>query len=469
MSQSNKNMTLHMVTFIGSLGLMALAACSSDKVDEADSTQDGNIIKVGALMAEFLHSREDMGSTQVVEIGDFCMSFPVVNSGEYRNAIVRFNVPEFEPSIGVVTIPPDSELKWSNVLNVSQPTFYLDNIPLEKSSGSNPSSVVFDDQYNPFVAGLFDFEKGNNDLLWGSKAEPRNSKTINFDLHHNMARLKVRITVDKTNEAEMGDLDLSEGAIVSITSLVNSPVSYNRLDGSLALSDLRESLTLVTPEDPELSWDTIITDPENDNITVYTTKDFVLPPQGLPEDITRPELVITLKNGNTYSGILPYAMEVLDSEHPDPYPMTLYFLKEHILTISTVITEEPPQLEFMPVQVVDWVYKGLFSFDGHQSGIYKANEFYNFIRDYNAGEVSRLDRYGMLTKPENSDTDLWVFQFWNSVVLDYTEIYRKIPQTNIPFIFSFNGFTISVRKNDGTITPVNADSLYKILLGTLSL
>ena len=449
------------------LSLLIGSSCSSDINKGEEPVDASGPILVNASMAGYLYSRSD-GETDEVNTGEYCLSYPMANSDKYNTGLVQFNVPGIASSIGVVTVPPASELKWSNVLNVDHPTFYLDNIPLAQSSSGNPDIVEFSDSYNPFIANPYDPD-GSNDLLWGSKSPAKNSKTIDFDLHHNMARLKVKITVDKTNEAEYGDLDIKDATVV-ITSLLTTPKSYNRLDGNLTLVDSPAPLTLVSPDDEDLSWASYETDVNNPKITVYTTKDFVLPPQGLKEDTSRPELVITLKNGATYSGILPYAMEVVDSEHPDPYPMTLYFLKEHILTISTLITEEPPQLEFMPVQVVNWVYKGTFSFDGHQSGIYNADEFGKLISSYNAGNIARLDRYGALVQLEGSDSSIWIFQFWNSVVLDYNEIHGKlIDNKDLPFTFNFNNFSISVQMANGTLRNVNAEDLIKIIKGTMSL
>lgn len=397
-----------------------------------------------------------------VKAGIYYLSYPQKSNNTYNLANVNFATQGVTPGIGIVTVPPDQALKWDLV--AATPTFYLDNVDPGLSSGNDKMTVVFGNN-NPFIAAPFDSIDGKNDLLWGTREVNTNTKTVNFDLHHNMARVKVLIQVDKTNENNPGDLDLTD-AIVEITSINQVPLSYNRYDGTLALdledANAYQTLTLV---DENLKWQKgwPITDTDNNNISYWLTGDFVVPPQELLGDANRPRLTISLKSGKVYSGILPYAMEIVDSEHSVPYPVTLSFLKEHILTIRTIVTERPPELAFMPVQVIDWVDKGTFSLDGHEAGIYTATEFYNLIRYYTDYNPAQLTRFGKL-----SDGN-WIFNIWFSLTLDYSEIHGKmLLNSSAGFSFKDNGYTITII-NNGEREPytVSAGDLYKIVTGQI--
>ncbi|MCH5223254.1 MAG: fimbrillin family protein [Muribaculaceae bacterium] len=429
-------------------------------------------LRISAQFAEILSSRGYESGP--VTSGKYYLSYPNASAqGAYSLATVDFQFQDVTPGIGIVMTQNNEELSWAEVEG-NQPNFYLDNVPIQNSS-QDPMIVTFDNTYNPFIAGVFD-DEGKNDLLWGSKSVNRNTKTINFDLHHYMARLKVVVTVDETYAAD-DELSL-EGATVYITKLQQTPVAYNRLDGSLELrEDDYTSLYLVKDG---LNWGVIETEVEGNEpdggdssetseITTYITQDFVLPPQVLQEGEGRPRLYIKLQNGKEFSGVIPYAMYVNDNEYPENYPMTLSFLKEHILTISTRISSEPPELVFMPVLLVEWVDKGTFDLDAHQAGIYIAQEFYNLIKFYNSDADSRdyqLQRYGSYSVIDGNPT--WNFNLWSSIMLDYDIIAGEmVPGNDKPdFNFIFNGYSVFIDYNDGkepkAVTP---QELYKILKG----
>ena len=442
-----------------------MSACNDQQdVIDADNTQS---LKISAQLSQTAISRSYQEDGPV-EGGTFYLTYPDKNNANVL-AYVNFGVEGTNPAIGIVKLPSNNnntELIWDKIGGGTTPTFYLDNVPLEKSDPDNPIIVTFSDEYKPFIAGVFDEEEGTNDLLWSSKAETRGVNNLNFDLHHNMARLKVIVTVDKSNSADETALDLKY-ATVSISNLILEPVSYNRTDGTLSLG---ENLTdtnfkLVSPDGNKWKFEP---EESDDNLLHYITRDFVLPPQNLLEDSNRPRLTITLSNGRTYSGVIPYAMTVIDSTYPEPgYPMTLSFLKEHILTIHTVVTEDPPELSFMPVYVVEWVDKGNFSLDGHQAGIYSASEFYSMIEYYNySDEASRnyqLQRYG--TNSDNS----WNFVLWNTITLEFTQIAgRMVPENGKPeFSFSFSGYGVYIL-NRNESKKVEPDQLIKIVKGSLT-
>lgn len=455
--------------------LVATVACSSEDTPLVSNEGDDTFTVI-AEVARQLHSR-GYQEDRYVRDGIYYLSYLLTDNNTYNVASVNFNKDGTTPGIGIVTVPDNQELKWVNIGGGSTPTFYLDNVnPNLAGAGSSLTKIIFDkDKPNPYKAAIFDKDEGTNDLLWGEKMEARYAKNVNFDLHHYMSRVRVQVTVDKTNEENAGDLDLN-GAIVEISSLIQTPMSYDRTDGSLQLDINNEeaytTLTLVNEaesaeEDAIIEWATSSQDEENANISVYTTHDFVLPPQGLLEDEKRPRLTIKLASGKVYSGILPHAMLIDDDIHNDPsYPAALYFLKEHILTIRTVITEQPPELAFMPVWVMKWVDKGDFTIEAHQSGIYKPKEFYDLIGYYNNNNDYQLVRYGYF----NDETQQWTFDFFHSVTLDYDKIYNSMkPDGNEKkdFSFNFNNYAIYIQKGpDGTPILTRPQQLYNIVIGT---
>lgn len=452
--------------------LVVAAACSASDDMPIDNPDDGGAVKVVAEVARQLYSRgyQEKGD---VKDGTYYLSYPLASGGSYNVATVNFGVQDANPQIGFVTLPENQELKWTDVGGGSIPKLYLDNVAPSLASGnadqSDPTRIVFDPDSpdkNPYKADVFDDKEGTNDLLWGSVEVARNVKTVNFDLHHNMARIRVEIQVDRTNEAAQGDLDL-DNATVEISSINQVPKAYNRSDGILELNTDLGNYTPLTLVNNDGDWKTI--DKQKD---VYITKDFVLPPQELLGDVNRPRLTIRLKNGNEYSGILPHAMEIVGQNASDPTtPAALSFLKEHILTIRTVITEEPPTLLFMPVWVVEWVDKGRFTTEAHQSGIYTANEFYKLIEYYNAGNEYQLVRYGRLVEDENTGKQIWVFDFFHSVILDYNSIAGKMQPSDNPsdnkkdFSFHFNNFTNFYKNGSEEPVKLTEQSLYNIVTG----
>ena len=459
----NRNTHKVFIRFATAVLLTAAVGCTSESGTVA-GPGDGEPVRVGAEVARQIYTRSYQESGKVM-YGIYSLTYPL-NSGESNVANVNFNVEGSTPGVGMVIVPPDKELKWIDV-GGSTPTFCLDNVKAEygDETESTLTEIVFNDE-NPFVAGIFDLEAEHpaNDLLWGSSMVSHGVKTVNFDLHHYMSRVRVQVTVDRENEKEDGDLDL-EGATVSISSLVHKPYSYNRLNGTMSLGDNPSyaDLDMVTDE---INWAKIEDVDKDDVNDIYTTADFVLPPQGLLENELRPVLTITLKNGNKYSGILPHAMEIVDEAHPSGgYPVALYFLKEYILTIRTVITEEPPTLAFMPVKVVEWVDKGDFTIEAHQAGIYTAEEFRKLVNYYKDNNEYQLVRYGKL----NEETGMWAFDFFHSVILYYNEIHgcmKDRSNKQKDFSFNFNGYSVYILKPGDTEPQATTPwELYDIVNG----
>ena len=445
--------------------ILAMQGCAADDPGSGPDNYFGSGIGVSVRIADHVYTR-GYQETGRVESGEYYLSYPGTDRN-YTLAIVDFDKEkDTAPGLGIVSTLDGAELRW-NLIGGSPVTFYLDNVG--SSLGTGPV-VNFSNGNNPFVAGLFDFENGSNDLLWGEKTVNTGTKSLGFDLHHNMSRVRVQVEVIHT-ENSVGEISL-EDAKVEITSIHARPVSYDRTTGLLDLAEETESVTVVAPTG-EYGWKTVnYDDPDN---VVYTSKDIVLPPQSLAEDDTRSRLVITLANGDVYSGILPHAMLIANGEDTQlNYPVTLSFLKEYVLTIRTVITEEPPELAFMPVWVTEWVDKGEFTLEAHQSGVYTAEEFYSLVGYYEKVNEYQLVRYGYLRTSSGSTEQEWLFNIFSSVVLDFDKIYgTMIPGHKVEgkgeakdFTFSFNNYAVYV-KGPGTdeTVAVDAQQLYEIVTG----
>lgn len=463
---------LYKMTTCFSMAILSVivAGCSSEDA-VADHLGDGGTFTVTAEVARQIYTRVSDENGYVTG-GTYYLAYPKTDNS-YNVASVDFNKnPETTPGIGIVTVPENQPLKWINI-GGSTPTFYLDNVNpgLASGEGSTATEIVFGED-NPYIASLWkeNEDEPSNDLLWGSTEVSNGAKTVNFDLHHRMARVRIQITTDGTYATD-DELNLDE-ATVSISSLVHKPVSYNRLSGKLSLGDSPEHKSLVF-KDKDDDWSSTKKDENNSNIKIYTTQDFVLPPQDLLENEGRPKLTITLKNGTEYSGILPHAMEIEDDnpDHTEPsLPAALSFVGEHILTIRTVITKEPPTLSFMPVWVVDWVDKGEFELEAHQSGIYKVGEFYELIGYYNENKEFQLPRYGRLVENESGE-EKWVFDFFHSTTLEEEKIRGKMKHDNSKkdFSFSFNNYAQYIKRADGTIIKIDDPAeLYRIVTDTSS-
>ena len=451
------------ISFLISIGV---SSCSMDSEIDDIPINSEESLNVGAYLSPTLYSRTYIEEGDVTE-GTYYLSYRLPNSDDYGMYPVNFGVDGSDERIGFVDNgDPNKKFNWDMVGGDNTPYFYLDNV--KPTDNSTPSTVIFTDNYNPFIAGELDRKDGTNDLLWGEKQVTRKTTgTLNFNLHHNMAGIRIQVTVDKENEKVEGDLDLT-GAEVRITSVIQKPISFNRLDGTLTLPDFEDATSFsdLMFVGPETDWKSSDEDKLNPNIMVYTTQDFVLPPQNLKEDADRPKLTIKLKSGKSYSGILPHAMLITDptftGDDEFPYPVALTFLKEHILIIRTKVTEEPPELAFMPVVVVDWVDKGEFTSEGHQAGLYTAEEFYRMINYYKEKNQYQLNRYGTYNEAEKT----WSFDIFNSFTLDYDKINGEMKvEGDNKYSFTSHNYTIYVT-NGTTTQAVTMQQLYNILNGT---
>lgn len=451
---------------IGTAAAVVLLLCScAENVDSPvpePPQGEGLPVIVRAMVSDELLSRAYQASGTVTN-GTYHLTYESKGSSSGNRTYALATVLFEDSATGLTTKegPGNNRLEWSDIVNATS-IFRLDNVPSSPDAASDAEKsdtlVVFSAAQNPFKAGIFDDKEGTNDLLWGSKEVGYNTAQIHFDLHHCMSRVKVVVTANKENSAE-GALDL-DGAKVEITSLALTPESYNRLNGTLDLGVSPEygSLVLV---DENTKWAEIDKKPD-EYLDIRTTPDFVLPPQSLLDDDERPRLVITLEDGDVYSGILPHAMEVVTgfdkNGTPVTYPVALAFLREHILTLRTEITEDPPALSFMPVTVIEWVDKGDFSLEGHQAGVYTSEDFMELVNNYYNYNEEQLERFGLNTG------ERWEFNFWGSAVIgDADDVRGKmaVKEGKKPFMFKFHGYKCIIAGTE--YSQDNQDDFIKLL------
>lgn len=354
-------------------------------------------------------------------------------------------------------------------------SLYLDNVSSSTDIvkyNSTSKLWVFQNN-NPFVMGIMD---DSNDLLWGESMVKTNTKYIDFDLHHVMAGVRVKITIDNS-ENLADDIDLSR-AEVFITHLIQKPYAYNRIDGAVTLKDEPQKddyvnltmVDLIDTDNPKLKWGSVAHDENNDKIEIYTTSNFILPPQS-PDSKEWPQLVVRFPNPKPeeadtkpiieYFGYLPHAMET-DYPGGTNYGMNLAFLREHILEIRTKISQNPPQLVFMPVKVYKWINWGPYTLTGNQEGIYDLSDLQFIMEYYNNYSEKMLKRYGEL------QNGTWSFNLWRNLTAKYSELANKMPLTDGKQNYSFNlhnKYKVTVLDDDGSMmyTLTTGEDLAKLL------
>lgn len=433
---------------------------------------------------------------------------------------------------GTATVP--KTLKWSTTNTstslddgiIVYPSsrlspLYLDNFNYRPvlTSTNNPADTIVDlANYNdaiagitsnPFRPGILDDINGTNDLLWGETRATNTNDLIKFDLYHRMTRFILNVVVDNTEEdpstqTETLKIDLTN-AKVKITRLLLEPKTYRRNYGLLSFQNKNNNATLnyedyylvfgeeteddnnVPEEQKKHTWKVIPEDVGAPDAT-YTTEDFVFVPQEIrqgQELRAGIEILVPYEDVNggvnpgyesheggyiAFRGNLPLTMK-LKQEGSDDITRTLNFEPGQILTITTRMRPGEMELDFAPVTVEPWVWKGTYAPEAKQTGIFYARDFYAMIDYYNKGNTFWLKKYGFL--PKNSEQ--WTIQFNNgNVALEILEIVGMMKPgvkvndtyTTPEFMFDFRGRNQSYVMPDGTVIEMGtggSPTLYAIV------
>lgn len=351
-------------------------------------------------------------------------------------------------------------------------TIFMDNSPLAFGNYPDTIPTITATYKTMYSAGIYDPDV--NDPLWGTATVEKDATLVEIDLQHILSRIKVNITVDRSMDQAL-DLDLSD-AILKIDNVILEPTKYNRVKGEFVLPDNKYSEFLLVDhprdaetlesEENELEWGTIdITNPQK---TIYKSKDFVVPPQVLKDDDSRPRLILLIPSEEVKKGIpglnipdsqeyvefsnyLPRSLTVLDTEgHTTGVSMMLNFLRGYILTLNTTLVPGDMELKFMPVTVEPWVEKGGSVDQASQASVASYDDLKDLIKNYNEGNKFRLSKYGFYTGTEKDGH--WVFQFRNSYIeMDQKEIQGSmIPGDDKPdYEFEFGNRSETLKLLDG--------------------
>ena len=462
--------------------LLAAGSCTTGEISGSDDDQP---VIVTAYATESALTRtvtyQDYGD---VTSGTYYLAYPRNGLGP-NFAEVEFGADGYGKAIAM---PNRGQLTWKQIGNGnSDRSLGLTNVSPEKHNNydkDNPyvNPIVFKDDETQFVAGRYIpyGELNTNDILLASKSQYRNGTTqdhtsnyVHFELHHCMARVRV-IVETHPDKGSFDPLDgLLEKAMVDITNVVLKPYSFIPFigdktnfsdvvsiseDGTLNNCRFDNINLLNTLYDADSEWAETgnLNQEEYPDGKYFTTYDILLPPQMLREN-DRPRLVITVPdetkpNGvKTYSGVLPHVM-FDDKDNQFQFE----FLAEHLLTIRTMISNDLPELIFMPAKVVEWVDKGSFSLDAQQAGIYTENDFMRLIECYNGENPKKLLQFG------TCKNDKWVFDIFSNLSLS-GDIAEQMKVENGKQDYSFNFNTWYTVKVDGS--QVTETKLKSILSG----
>lgn len=431
--------------FISALSLFSSCAEESGLSGGEGRPSDGTVrIKAAISPGNDTRAYQDQGD--IIE-GTFYLTYPnYADNKTYSVSTVSFN-----NGYGVPVTDKNLELKWQDIGTLTYDddltVFWLDNVP-KPLDDPNATEIVFTDAYNPFVASVFDNVLGTNDLLWGYQ-NPKidGTQDIEIGIHHYMSRVSVIVTVDNSNE-NAEKINFREGT-VTLTNVIHKAESYNRTNGTLYLGPepRYENLVLCTGGD---DWGDIWDDEEETDITYFQTKNFVLPPQTLKSDETRPRLILNVpqSDGSTksYSGVLPRIMTVNGT------PATLAFNAENNLTLKVKLSQNLEYIEAIYAFVQDWVDKGTHTVIASQAGVYSSEQLMSLVEAYNKYDIDELIHYGYMN---NSD---WIFGIFADLTLNEEDITGIMPiQEGHDFSFDLSMRTLTVTMSDGSVVSYTAD------------
>lgn len=472
--------------------ITGLGSCSTE-IDSPEQmlSENEDAVLINAGTSGMLSTRGEYETDEDgnVSAGLFYLTYPTTDSKaeklQFNRLYVDFDKAKFYPKYNrryAYTEGKETGSELTNAMIGSFPnTLFLDNVDPYSDNAENDTLVIFPVENNPYTAGLMTIDK---DILWGSEQKQTQNR-YDFDLHHRMAGMRVKITVAASeNDNLIDQYDLSK-AEVYLTNVVLEPYSFNRVNGNVNLA----KNPVYSPRFPmvnnlnddgseeETGWKSTTTEypdsEENPGDPVYITYDFILPPQA-PSEEHWPELVVRFPNPTPeeadekpykeFYGKIPKGM-FTNYEGKTNYGLDLSFLPEHILEIRTRISQNPPQLIFMPVKVYNWVKWETYTVIGHQEGIYETNQLYDIIRFYQSNNAKMLERYGEIKTLSNAE--VWVFDIFSNLTVELNQIRGAMQRTDRPngVVFRLNGHKIRITDDeDKVIYTITEDSEFNALI-----
>ena len=518
----NSNDILRMV-FLAVLSMGMFGACNEEELTIKDNNaddEDAIRVKAGIFATENA-TRTYYGSDEVETVSDgiFYMTYPrneankSYTSCQYDMATVTFGHPE-DPTTGYVSYEKNGkvkDLKWLSVSaeGRSQVYLFLHNINPEWFTYVYPTSNTYSNQkysFNnnaPYLASPLDKENGTNDLISSGYSSLTStgyvygsaSNNIIFPLFHRMALFKLNIEVYDAGDGHIVDL---RNARVTLTNLYTKLASFNLYypynfskdnSSNYGQYTTREDIVLVgdVDDNTHYGWETIKENPEYTNSQgekvrqdIYSVQDFVIPPQTIVSGY-KPQVIVKVPKEDVtgsdsdkgsfieYKGTIPDYMYAADASGniTSQNPIATSFTSGYALHVTATINSPETEMSFAPVTVEQWVSKGGFIIRTNQSGIYDESDFMALMDAYNTDNTYAMEQYGF------KSGDTYVFQFWNSITLDYDKISKKIVyNSNFPFVFLLNDYTVTIQNGDNEPEDLTGNKgqnrLYEIVTGDKS-
>lgn len=422
--------------------LIILTGCENKLDSNEESMSKYNPIFLGANLNGMAYSRayQEEGS---VEEGTFTITYFNFDR-EYETGTVTF-----VNGVGFGKKPTDgshNDLGWddvsSDVVNGDTYTFYMDNL----LDGGNSQSVEIDPLTTPFKAAVFDKEEGSNDLLWGKLTDVKRSNSpLIFDLYHVMARFSLRVYVDNSY---IGSKIYPETS--SISNVFQSPVSFDRITGTLGLQEMPDENDFKLVDNPDI-WKRvekeIIEDGVKSTEIYFESPDYVIPPQQFLQN-QRPRLTVTVNDGNgkhtNFSGLLPLSMVITD-ENGNISPWQMEFLRGYKLIMNVRVSNNPIYMQFMPITILPWYDKGTYTIRGSQAAVQDEDGLKKLIDTYNAGTENEFYKWGYKSDGK------WIFNIFQNISISATDFKGRMKEKeNLPYGFNLHSAVVDVALSESS-------------------
>ena len=372
----------------------------------------------------------------------YCCRFGDTREGNTRKGYI------YPVTAGVPSTVP---MKWSDAdVSVNSFGFILDNIGYMEKYAYDEDRNFFgrewseEEKTDTYGAQKEQYDANGtplhtNDIIWGegTAVYANNGKDVSYvELTHRMSRINVAF-VNLTDEQQ-------KDMTVSILNLVLKAESFNRFDGTVAISDNpdREKPLMLLEENEKLTPLTDAT--EQGTYMEYVTPNYILPPQPLT-DGKWPELIVTYTdetgNRREVRGLIPH--DILNEDGNSWEGLDRLNAGTH-LTVVAEIKDNTPDIVFT-AKVRKWVELGPVTVTASQCtpGIHNHEELEDCIRLYNSlpqflttqswnyasreqrlAEIDKLLRYGVCKfKGEYSSELEWTFN------IDYQITEEDLPKT----------------------------------------
>lgn len=496
---------------------VALPSCIADEdlVLEEGSPEDPVLIGANVLPSEKTRGYIEEGQ---INSGEWYMVYKRT-ANYYNHALVSFGNIE-GPTTGYPFFTESGvpkELKWKYVYGQggSLQPFYLTNLSPDRYTTQSSDYLThfrFNTGTNPFVASPLDKAGGENDILIGGVNARASDKKFEVPLYHALSLLKVNVEVYGSSDRYFVDLSEAEVTITDLCRTVESvQLDYRttfRYNESKTTTDSEKGGTYSNPGPVTLvdraegnqggpGWNgdgpkDVPIDDRGNVKKVYTTQEFVMPPQSIPPSPLpstatteytgkHPVLKIRVKKSTvtgqedmegyvTYSGVIPDIMFTLDEDgNMLPTPERIALKSGAQLNITATINSPETDLMFAPVTVEPWVGTDNFTLNTKQAGIYNESQFWRMVEAYKKNDMYTLERFGYWDGDvtQNGGRGTFVFQLWATIPLNKDEIQECLrprqlqpgdnPTEVVPssFCFIFNGFSVAFAED---LDHVNDDT-----------